>query len=66
LNDFLARKKNCASRFEAKKTAMEDERLSVASRLVASRLYCTVLFWLFWEINGDKIATVLVFKSADN
>jgi hypothetical protein len=26
----------------------------------------TVLFWLFWEINGDKVATVLVFKSADN
>jgi hypothetical protein len=26
----------------------------------------TVLFWLFREINGDKVATVLVFKSADN
>jgi hypothetical protein len=37
LNGFLARKrkKNCASRFEAKKTAMGDEGLSVASRLVA-------------------------------
>jgi hypothetical protein len=26
----------------------------------------TVLFWLFWEINGDKVATILVFKSAHN
>jgi hypothetical protein len=26
----------------------------------------TVLFWLFRKINGDKVATVLVFKSADN
>jgi hypothetical protein len=28
----------------------------------------TVLFWLFREINGDKVATniILVFKSADN
>jgi hypothetical protein len=26
----------------------------------------TVLFWLFWEINGDKVATILVVKSADN
>jgi hypothetical protein len=28
----------------------------------------TVLFWLFQEINGDKVATniILVFKSADN
>jgi hypothetical protein len=26
----------------------------------------TVLFWLCREINGDKVATVLVFKSADN
>jgi hypothetical protein len=42
---------------------------------VASRHNCTgtgysstaaVLFWLFREINGHKVATVLVFKSADN
>jgi hypothetical protein len=26
----------------------------------------TVLFWLFQEINGDKVAAVLVCKSADN
>jgi hypothetical protein len=26
----------------------------------------TVLFWLFREINGDKVATVLVLKSANN
>jgi hypothetical protein len=26
----------------------------------------TVLFWLFREINGDKVATILVFKSANN
>jgi hypothetical protein len=56
---------------------MGDEGLSVASRLVARlvapQLYytgtgysSTVLFWLFREINGDKVATVLVFKSADN
>jgi hypothetical protein len=25
-----------------------------------------VLFWLFREIDGDKVATILVFKSADN
>jgi hypothetical protein len=25
-----------------------------------------ILFWLFREINGDKVATILVFKSADN
>jgi hypothetical protein len=35
--------KNCASKFEAKKAVMGDERLSVASRhvarLVASQLY---------------------------
>jgi hypothetical protein len=33
------KKKNCASRFEAKKAAMGDEGLSVASRLVAPQLY---------------------------
>jgi hypothetical protein len=26
----------------------------------------TVLIWLFREINGDKVAAVLVLKSADN
>jgi hypothetical protein len=26
----------------------------------------TVLFWLFREVNGDKGATILVFKSTDN
>jgi hypothetical protein len=26
----------------------------------------TVLFRLFREINGDKVATILVFKSAEN
>jgi hypothetical protein len=31
-----------------------------------TRYSSTVLFWLFWEINGDKVATILVFKSADN
>jgi hypothetical protein len=68
------KKKNCASRFEAKKAAMG---LSVASRLVArlaswrhnrtgTDYSSTVLFWLFREINGNKVATMLVFKSADN
>jgi hypothetical protein len=33
------KEKNCASRFEAKKAAMGDEGLSVASRLVAPQLY---------------------------
>jgi hypothetical protein len=26
----------------------------------------TVLFWLLREINGDKVATIQVFTSADN
>jgi hypothetical protein len=26
----------------------------------------TVLFWIFREINGDQVTTILVFKSADN
>jgi hypothetical protein len=63
--------KNCASRFEAKNAVMG---LSVASRLVAPQncnctgtgYSSTVLFWLFREINGDKVATILVFKSDDN
>jgi hypothetical protein len=60
LNDFLARKrKNCASRFEAKKAVMGDEGLSVASRLncTGTGYSITVQFWLFREINGDKVAT---------
>jgi hypothetical protein len=78
MNDFLARKrkKNCASRFEAKKAAMGDEGLDpwrAASWFASWRHNCTgtgysstLLFWLFREINGDKVATILVFKSADN
>jgi hypothetical protein len=38
----------------------------VASLLVVPQLYRNGLFWLFREINGDKVATILVFKSADN
>jgi hypothetical protein len=52
LNDFLARKrkKNCASRFKAKKSAREGEGLSVASRLVA-RLVAPQLYLAF---SGNK------------
>jgi hypothetical protein len=69
LNDFLARKrkqKNCASRFEAKKAAMGDKGLSWRHNCTGMGYSSTVLIWLFREINGDKVATVLVFKSADN
>jgi hypothetical protein len=60
------KEKNCASRLEAKKAGIGDEGLSVASLLVAPQLYRNGLFWLFREINGDKVATILGFKSADN
>jgi hypothetical protein len=74
LNDFLARKRK-------RKTVLAGLRLKKQQYMggeglfVASRHNCTgtgysstaaVLFWLFREINGHKVATVLVFKSADN
>jgi hypothetical protein len=51
---------------------MGDEGLTVrgepprGATTVPERAIVALLFWLFWEINGDKVATVLVFKSADN
>jgi hypothetical protein len=69
------KEKNCASRFEGKKAAMLWEMRVCPWRAVSWRHNCTrpgynntVLFWLFREINGDKVATniILVFKSADN
>jgi hypothetical protein len=61
--------KNCASRFEAKKAEMRDCPWRAASwrhNCTGTGYSSTVLFWIFREINGDKVATVLVFKSADN
>jgi hypothetical protein len=73
------KKKNCASRFEAKKSSNAKnvsvcaEKVFEFARRSSWRHNCTgtgysstVLFWLFWEINGDKVATILGFKSADN
>jgi hypothetical protein len=60
-------KKNCASRFEAKKAAMGDETVrGEPPRGLTTVPERAILFWLFREINGDKVATILVFKSADN
>jgi hypothetical protein len=58
------RKENCASRFEAKKAAMLWEMRDCTGTGYQRLLYSsTVLFWLFREINGDKVATniILVF-----
>jgi hypothetical protein len=66
-------KKNCASRFEAKKAVMPWEIRDCPWRAASWRHNCTrtsysstVLFWLFREINGDKVATgwlFVVFKN---
>jgi hypothetical protein len=58
------KEKNCASRFEAKKAVKS--RASWRHNCTGTGYSSTVLFWLFREINGDKVATVLVLKSADN
>jgi hypothetical protein len=54
----VKKKKNCSRRFEAKKAAMPWEpprgATTVPERAIVA---CTVLFWLFREINGDKVAT---------
>jgi hypothetical protein len=54
---FWREKKKCASRFEAKKAAMG---LSGPWRhnCTGTGYSSTVLFWLFREINGDKVATI--------
>jgi hypothetical protein len=45
-------KENCASRFEAKKAVM-----ACRHNCTGTGYSSTVLFWLFREINGDKVAT---------
>jgi hypothetical protein len=56
--------KNCSRRFEAKRAAMPWEMRDCPWRAASWRHNCTgtgysstVLFWLFREINGDKVAT---------
>jgi hypothetical protein len=46
------KEKKCASRFEAKKVAM-----AWRHNCTGTGYSSTVLFWLFREINGDKVAT---------
>jgi hypothetical protein len=48
----VKKKKSCASRFEAKKAAM-----AWRHNCTGTGYSSTVLFWLFREINGDKVAT---------
>jgi hypothetical protein len=58
-------KKNCSRRFEAKKAAMLWDMRDCPWRAASWRHNCTgtgygstVLFWLFREINGDKVASL--------
>jgi hypothetical protein len=61
------KEKNCASRFEGKKAVMPWEMRDCPWRAATPRgtttvperaiVACTVLFWLFRRINGDKVAT---------
>jgi hypothetical protein len=51
------KEKNCSRRFEAKKAAMPWEPSRGAANCTGTGYSSTVLFWLFREINGDKVAT---------
>jgi hypothetical protein len=72
LNDFLARKRKktvlAGLRLKKQQWEMRDCPWRAASwrhNCTGTGYSSTVLFWFFREINGDKVATVLVFKSAD-